>query len=343
MPSSIITLTGKLGVYSFNSRGHVIEGGTGNVYKGSVVSSFSPDLTVGKQVAIKVLYRDLATNILNIIRDENAAKIQINHPNLLRMYEFVEWKKRYHLISEWLDGETLEERIKQYKKRNAVLPFSEINIVFNAILNALGCLHSLSPPVYHRDVKPGNIMLCHDGRTKLIDFGIVKTRRENTANLTQYGSTLGTPAYSPPEQIKGEHNMINDTSDLYALGNVIFETFTGHQPFSGTTYEISDKQINEPLKEEDCSVIPEPFKSFILKSTQKKQENRFQNVEEVIKFFKMPLPKKESAETEKVRAGKSQSLSLQSVKTAVFLLGVSIFFLVMMVEIYLIIKEIMNG
>jgi len=336
---STITLTGKLGLYSFSTKSQFIEGGTGKVYKGSVVHSTSPDLRVGTSVAIKVLYRDLTANVLNIIRDENAASIRINHPNLLRMYEFIEWKRRYHLISEWLDGETLEEKLKDYVSQNDLPPQKEIGTVVHSLLNALECLHQLNPSIYHRDVKPGNLML-HNGSVKLIDFGIVKTRRNTSLNETVYGSTLGTPAYCPPEQIKGEHQLINETSDLYAVGNIVFEIFMGRKPFAGTQYEVSHKQVHESLREEDCAAIPEPYRSFVLKATQKKQEDRFQNVNEARAHLekKIEPPPKESPPNPK----KDWRQMVYYVKWYVGIFSATILLLIIISEIWIILKELLS-
>lgn len=277
---AIIILSGKLGVYEFNSSGPSKSGGTGKVFKGIIRSSFSPIIKVGDYVAVKVLYRELTNDSINILRDEQSTKMKIQHPNLLRMYEFIELRNRFHTVSEWLDGDTLDKRIQSF----ASLPIVEIRPVIDAIMNGLQSMHEAEPAIIHRDIKPGNIMLCFNGQIKLIDFGTVKIKREGQS-LTVIGTILGTPQYASPEQINGYHDQVNATSDVYALGNVLFELFTGKMPYSGTQYEVMRKQVENPLDSDDLNIIPEPFKTAILNCTEKHQDKRFQSIHELREFL----------------------------------------------------------
>lgn len=277
-----IILNGKYGSYEFDSQGNTVPGGTGKVFKGKVIASLSADIQANSFVAIKVLYRDLAEDIMNIIRDENATKIKVNHPNLLRIYEFIEVKGRYHTISEWLDGETLDRRIRLLKEKGSRLPQHEINLILEGLFNSIECLHQQPSPIYHRDIKPGNIMLCTDGSIKLIDYGVAKIQKDTSEYNTVIGSVLGTPNYAAPEQIKGQHDRINASSDVYALGNTIYELFTGSPPFEGAQFEVMDKQVNSPLPKE-VEQIPEPFQKVVRISTQKEQLQRYQSIGEMRK------------------------------------------------------------
>lgn len=277
---TLVTLNGKLCSYQFNTGGITKEGGTGRVFKGQVMASFSPDIQVGSYVAIKVMYRDMASNTGNIVRDEQAARIRIKHPNLLRMYEFVETKGRYHSICEWLDGETLDLRLSRLATQQTSLPESEIIAISDALLNALDCLHNHNPSVYHRDVKPGNIMICHNGDIKLIDFGVAKVRQDMQKSHTLIGTVLGTPNYAPPEQISGEHDLVNASSDLYAWGNTIYELFRGQPPFQGNQFEVMRMQVEKELPA-DIELLPEPYRSAVQKATQKVQLHRFQSVQDL--------------------------------------------------------------
>lgn len=272
----IIRLDGRLGSYEFDPEGIAKTGGTGRVFKGIVIASRSPEVKVGNYVAIKVLYRDLTNESINILRDEQAAKMKIDHPNLLRMYEFIEWKKRFHTVSEWLDGDTLDTRIQSY----ANLPLVEIKPIVNAVMDGLQAMHEATPPIIHRDVKPSNIMLCFNGSIKLIDFGTLKIKREGQT-LTMIGTILGTPQYSPPEQINGEHSTVDATSDIYAFGNLLFELFTGRVPFLGNQYEVMKQQVESPLDEKMLEAIPDPFRMAIRRCTTKKQKDRVQSILEL--------------------------------------------------------------
>jgi serine/threonine protein kinase len=176
----------------------------------------------------------------------------------------------------------------------------------------------------------------------LIDFGIAKTRREVDQGQTVYGSMLGTPAYCPPEQIRGEHEKINASSDIYALGNIVFELFSGHQPFGGTQFEVSTKQVNDPIPEDDCREIVEPYRSFILKSTKKDQQDRFQNIQELRDHFEKKFENNVSKNEEKA-SGKdpiTRSEIAHWLKLTAMFLGALLFFLMVFFEVYLILKEL---
>ena len=283
---TLITLNGKLGNYQFNPRGFFFEGGTGKVYKGKVLASFSPLLQVNQSVAVKVLFREFTENVVQVIRAQDAANIQVDHPNLLRMYEFIENKREqiFHSISEWLDGVTLDKRIQQSNQNNQPIPLEEQERIIYSILDGLECLHTQVSPIYHRDIKPDNIMLTSSGLVKIMDYGIAKVA--HSKKKTSVGAVLGSLQYAPPEQIQGSHDQINASSDLYALGNTMFELFCGLPPFKGSHFELMNAQVNEPIKL--CEAIPEHFQAFILKATRKSQIKRFQSVQEARSFLLNP-------------------------------------------------------
>lgn len=283
---TLITLKGKLGEYQFNPNGYAITGGTGKVYKGRVTVSYSIDLHVDQAVSIKVLYRELTNNVNNIIRAEDAAKIRVKHPNLLEMYEFIENPEEqiYHTISEWLEGETLEDYLHRKSKIGNGLPLEEKNKIIHELFNGIEHLHNLNPPIFHRDIKPDNIMISENGKVKIMDYGIAKVF--NSKKNTNIGITLGTLEYAPPEQINGSHNSINASSDIYALGNTIFELFYGKPPFKGTQFELMRQQMNDPVPVN--GEIPEPYRALIIKATQKIQSHRFQSIAEMRDYLDNP-------------------------------------------------------
>lgn len=283
---TLITLKGKLGKYQFNPNGYAINGGTGKVYKGKVIASYAPALHVEQSVSIKVLYRELTDNVNNIIRAEDAANIQVQHPNLLIMYEFIEnpEERIYHTISEWLEGETLEHYLQRKKEMPGAFSLEEKKQIIFGLFDGVGYLHSLNPPVFHRDIKPSNIMLTKNGNIKIMDYGIAKVF--NSKKNTNIGVTLGSLEYAPPEQINGSHDSINATSDIYALGNTIFEIFYGRPPFKGTQFELMQQQMKTSVVVGD--EVSEPYRTLIIKATQKVQENRFQNIAEMRDYLNNP-------------------------------------------------------
>lgn len=341
----IVTLEGKLANYCFDTNSTFAEGGTGKIYKGWVTVSFCSFLKPDTPVAIKVLYRDLTNDIVNIVREESATKIHIDHPNILRMYEFVEVKKRFHSISEWLDGETLEQKQNHFRDSQRKIPIKDIERALDAYLNALECLHSRIPAIIHRDIKPGNLMFCSDSSIKLIDFGAVKMQREYNKPYTVYGTILGTPAYCAPEQIKGYSDKINPSTDIYALGNTLFELFEGYPPFTGDQYSLMEMQVHQPLAEERCANIPEPFRHIILKSTQKKQEDRFQLVREIrehMEKYAITENKKPHQEALPVVEAKNdiQKKALKYVVYSSVFTGALFFLSLIIFQIYIIYKEL---
>ena len=275
-------IKGRLAEYKFDQNSKK-NGGTANIYKGIVINSFSKELKVGDYVAIKVLFRNLAVDAKNVERSKLGSLIETNCKNLTKVFEFFKLNGKYHTIIEWLEGMTLAEALK---RTNGGQQIDEKKI-FNSILNGLKCLHNHSPPFYHRDVKPGNVMLCGNGRIVLFDFDTIKVEERFSMTIEQptvYGTTLGTPNYAAPEQIVGNHQLVNASSDIYALGNLMYEACIGKPPYAGTTYEIMQAQVNDTLKIPD--VVSDFFRGFIVKATQKKQNDRFQSVKEIEDYIK---------------------------------------------------------
>ena len=264
-----ILLQGKNGSYTFNPRdpqSRIADGGMGVVYLGEQVET-------GQKVAIKVIYRELAQDERNIERARREAAINVKHPNLIRMLDFIEKDGIYHIISEYLEGQNLEEFIKQNPKISTEYAVR----VINDVLNGLEALHALNPPVIHRDIKPSNIFLCYDGTVKLMDFGIARITGGERKSLTGLGTVVGSPHYSPPEQVRGEIDKINKTTDIYALGITFYELLTGNPPFDATNeFDILKKQVDEPLPENPS--IPANIFEVIKKATNKEQDDRYASV-----------------------------------------------------------------
>jgi serine/threonine protein kinase len=248
----------------------VAEGGMGIVFQGQ-------DVANNQRVAIKVIYRELAQNPRNIQRAKKEADLGIEHPNIIRMLDYIERDGIYHVISEYLEGKTLEEHIKI---KGALSVPEAINILLK-VLQALDFLHNNTPKIIHRDIKPSNIFLCNNGIVKIMDFGIARITDGRKKSITGMGTVIGSIHYSPPEQVKGRQDLINETSDIYSLGITLYEMLTGEVPFdSSSEYEVLEMQIGNNIPEYP-DIEPE-LMEIIRKATEKDQDNRYQSAIEMI-------------------------------------------------------------
>jgi serine/threonine-protein kinase len=193
------------------------EGGMGKVFRATAVVD-------GRQVALKVLRVELCDdeNFLHRFRREAHAATQVRHPNLTRVLDAGEADGRQYLALEYVEGETLESRIA----RTGRLPLAIVLGIMSQIAPALDTLHTQG--LVHRDLKPSNILLTHEDAAFLTDFGLVKGPADRA--LTLPGHVVGTIDYLAPELVRGE--AATPSSDLYALGCIVFECLAGHPPFA---------------------------------------------------------------------------------------------------------------
>ena len=270
-----VTLQGANGKYLFDPHdggSRLGQGGMGVVFKGNTESN-------GKQVAIKVLYKEITSNMSAIERERQSAGIRIDNRNLIKMIDFVEQNGIFHIVSELVEGRTLHGILQELNQEKKKLDKEAAFRIINQVMDGLIALHNNQPPVIHRDIDPSNIMLCSDGTVKIMDFGIAKISDGKRKSLTGMGTVIGKPHYSPPEQIRGESNRINQTTDIYALGITLYEMLTGDPPFNATNeYDVMKMQIENPLPYNPA--IPLPVFKVIQKATEKKQERRYASVSE---------------------------------------------------------------
>jgi serine/threonine protein kinase len=271
-----------------DKKNYLGQGGMGVVFKGKLVHN-----ETGKyeEVAIKVMFKGLSEESVN--RAKREASIQIVHENVVRMYGFVETtdfdgKPKYHIISEYLDGEPLSELIKRKK----LFSTKEALKITKNVLSGLSMLHDKG--YIHRDIDPSNIMICKDGKVKLIDFGIAKKIKafheegflDEFQQKTMDGKFIGKVNYASPEQVKGEHEKTDGTSDLYSVGILLFQLLTGKLPFNGTTYQIIDGHLNKPMPVKEIVsanlIESRDIQHIVKKATSKFQEKRYQSASEFI-------------------------------------------------------------
>ena len=194
---------------------------------------------------------------------------EIEHPNIVKIYDFGVSDDHAHIAMEFLEGGDLKQRMEQGIDEQDAVDF------VRQIASALAVVHKVG--VLHRDLKPGNIMLREDGSIALIDFGLAKRMRVNI-EITKYGEIFGTPHYMSPEQ--GHANEVDARSDIYSLGVIFYEMLTGKKPYvadnaMGIIYKHSNSPI--PLLPTQLS----KYQTFINLLLAKKPQERLQTADEI--------------------------------------------------------------
>lgn len=287
--------------YEFDSEDRPLgEGGMGKVFKGRRI-----DQQTGSSlnVAIKFMYSDLPTYAIEKARRE--ASIHLKHDNLVEMLGFIETTSKsvlgetqyhYHVVSELLDGVSLDGLLegKLVDQEGFSVPYAEklykdylqdhnrfaVGLV-RQILSGLLSMHNAG--YIHRDIDPTNIMITRDGHIKLIDFGIAKKMNALTTGdkpLTQVGQFVGKAEYAAPELVVGAIRDQNQTTDLYAVGILLFQLIVGHLPFEGDRSDVMKKQQFSPLPLK--LVKDNGLRTIIGKATEKLRERRYQSAAEFL-------------------------------------------------------------
>jgi serine/threonine-protein kinase len=227
-----ITLGTRLsGRYRLEAR--IAAGGMSTVYK-------AVDETLERTVAVKLMNREVASDSdqLERFRREARAVAQLSHPHIVGVIDAGEDEGRPYIVFEYVEGETLKDLIR----REGQLPVPEALAYAIEIARALGAAHQRH--IIHRDVKPQNVLIDHEGSAKVTDFGIARTLEED--GLTADGRVLGTTDYVSPEQALG--HPVTGRSDLYSLGIVLYEMLTGDVPFHGDNQvAVAMKHVREEM------------------------------------------------------------------------------------------------
>lgn len=245
-------------------------GGMAYVYK-------ARDLKLNRYVAVKVLREEYTENeqFIKKFDRESQAVACLSHPNIVGVYDVGVQDNIYYIIMEYVDGITL----KQYLMRKGRLDYTEATRFVMDISNALRCAHENK--IIHRDIKPHNILLTRDLVPKVADFGIARAITSSTVTMTN--QTMGSVHYISPEQARG--GFVDERSDLYSLGILYYELLTGKLPFDEeNTVTIAIKHIQEEIVPPKVlePKIPERVNQIVIKLTEKKPDDRYQNTDELM-------------------------------------------------------------
>jgi serine/threonine-protein kinase len=257
-------------------------GGMGEVY-------LAQDTKLDRKVALKILPADVAAHQDRMKRFVQEAKSAsaLNHPNIITIYEIEQIDSVNFIATEFIDGETLRQRLK-----NGPLKLGEVLDVAAQIASALSAAHAAG--IVHRDIKPENIMLRRDGIVKVLDFGLAKLTERvlpdsvdteaPTSLKTDPGTVLGTAVYMSPEQARGLE--VDARTDIFSFGVLIYEIIAGRLPFEGSnTNEIlasllSDKEPS-PLARY-AREVPAELERIVSKALRKNRDERYQTIKDLL-------------------------------------------------------------
>lgn len=269
-----------LGPYAISAR--LGAGGMGEVY-------LAEDTRLGRKVALKMLPAYLTTEDERVRRFQQEARAAsaLNHPNIITIYEIGEMESRHFMATEFIEGETLLERLKA-----GLMRVSDALDVAVQVTSALCAAHQAG--IVHRDIKPGNIMLRTDGIVKVLDFGLATLTEQKSGDLeaatlvkTKPGIVMGTAHYMSPEQARGQK--MDARTDIFSLGVVLYQMVSGRVPFAGQTMTdvmASILMLEPPSLSQSVPEAPPELQRIVHSTLRKDKEERYQTAGEVLTDLK---------------------------------------------------------
>ena len=264
------------GLTVFNGRYELLRriarGGMADVY-------LARDASLDRQVAVKVLFPEFANDpsFVERFRREAKAAANLNHPNIVGIYDWGQEQGTYYIVMEYVVGRSMADVMRSTGR----LSPDRAAEIASDVAEALSSAHNAG--LVHRDIKLGNIIVSDDGQVKVADFGIATALARRTGdNLTHIGSVMGTATYFSPEQAQGK--ALDGRSDLYSLGVVLYEMIVGKPPFTAdTSTAVAVKHVQErPLAPSLLGVsIVESLEAIILKLLAKNPANRYPKAEDL--------------------------------------------------------------
>jgi len=259
---------------TFANRYQIIEelgkGGMGKVYR-------ALDKKLNEEVALKLVKPEIASDEKTVERFRNELRLarKISHRNVGRMYELMEYMGVHYITMEYVPGQDLRSLIRQTGKLTTETALS----IAKEVCEGLSEAHRLG--VVHRDLKPSNILVDRQGDAKIMDFGIARSLKSKGITGTRH--MIGTPEYMSPEQVDADDD-IDQRSDIYSLGVILYEMLTGRVPFGGDTpLSVAYKHKNKkpPNPREFNAQITDELSVLVLKCLEKDKEARYQSAGEV--------------------------------------------------------------
>lgn len=249
----------------------IATGGMATIYKAEQVS-------LSRTVIIKKLHPHLASDNDLVKRFEREAKTlgKLNHKNIVEIIDYYKSKGDYYIVLEYVEGKSLKELVNEL----GALPLDIANFIVYEIASGLKVAHTHG--ILHRDIKPANIMVSNEGTVKISDFGLALSLE--SADLTEPGATIGTPAYLPPELIKGKK--ASPRSDFYSLGILYYEILTGENPFQAENrFKIINRILYDRFPPLKIDNTPErrSVAKIIAKMTGHEPTTRYGNVDSLLK------------------------------------------------------------
>lgn len=243
----------------------IARGGMGVVYKARQAS-------LNRTVALKmILAGELArAEDVQRFRTEAEAAANLQHPSIVAIHEVGEHGGQHYFSMDYIEGQNLAELVK-----DGPLPPRRAAELLKAIAEAIHYAHQRG--TLHRDIKPHNVLIDTAGKPHVTDFGLAK-RIERDSGLTQTGAVMGSPAYMPPEQASGKHDLVGPQSDVYSLGATLYKLLTGQTPFGGdssmaTLQKVMQENPAPPSKLNPS--VPKDLETVCLKCLEKKPERRY--------------------------------------------------------------------
>ena len=292
-------------------------GGMGEVY-------LAEDTSLHRRVALKVLPATVASDgdRMRRFKQEATAAASLNHPNIAHIYEIGESGGTHFIAMEYVDGVTLREKI-----------YAEDTELFKLLRQlqhvAEGLAKAHASRIIHRDLKPDNIMISADGHAKILDFGLAKLNEAQTevgtedptlvlSPVTSPGLILGTSGYMSPEQAQGKTKEIDNRSDIFSFGCILFEAITKHKAFKGRdTIDTLNKIIRDspPSIASLNPTAPQDLQRIVRRCLAKDPDERYQNIKEVaieLKDIRRTLQETPEAEGTSVPVSDSEAKTLWS-------------------------------
>ena len=250
-------------------------GGMSDVYK-------AKDMTLSRNVAIKVLKSEFSAdmNFVTKFRSEAQSAAGLEHPNIVNIYDVGSEGDVHYIVMECVEGITL----KTYIEKKGQLAFKEAASIAIQVARGIEAAHNKN--IIHRDIKPQNIIISTDGKVKVTDFGIAKAASANTIS----SDVMGSVHYSSPEQAR--NGFVDDKTDIYSLGIVMYEMVTGRVPFDGdTTVAVAIQHLQEEMPSPSvyAEELPVSMEKIILKCTQKSPDRRYASITALLSDLRQSL------------------------------------------------------